>query len=753
MDAPLKIKVCHSFHGTVDSTMLVLAVICKDSPCLTGIFWVAPWISSKTRENVDTNKTNGTNHFPTSNIHSFIHSFHSMWRGANQCVTKKHRSHRRHRRENVENVEAILQRLRKGYAAAMDCVAAMHRLRTMTAATAAATSNDQSNDHPSWDLEQLRQVMHVARTTFENVILNDPIVQTLIPMLAKRMRGSQSKNTALVGSSSGWTSLSASHQKIIQEIVYLTLVNYADLLMAGLPASSSMQSTATSLLLDRGVIQHIPSISADNPEQTIWLDTNSTTPTLTNISVVVSETYQRIVAAYLDAVALDASDPTVYLKLAFAARKLDRIRTRRLQRHALERAKAGILYPWQNRTAQRAWNEFQQEEEQNVQFQIFTPSPQEDTTPPPAIVINLPRDSWLTMTRLVLRTCTNLTSGNATASVVSNHSKDMSTTSPRVQIYLSPLIGLSTSIWARIFPYLDVPSRNHCEMTCRALHTQLLLARAKIANEIDASQRLERQRQRLQQQQSTADNVQNPESQPHHTPALPRTVATSMDSIDGNNHTSNNHSLQPSVSDADTTEALSTGGQKRVSKRVRSQLITSGKRTERSYRRNSVEFCLLAATLGGPQRLDQFTRLRWRWGKIVERNESGAPTGTNEKKTGSWTTTASPTTASELAIQKGSVSSLTSFVQFYFPQDSGKQRPMTPSSCLFTILAHVSMHVDQVFSSEPGGTASLTSCLLECKFVWKELYSSIEQFSNYWQTIWLLWVLNHDRFRLDGTTN
>lgn len=675
-------------------------------------FWIFCWIGEKAQPNRHPEHEGFT---PNNNDNKF-----TMWRGANQQrVSKQQQRRSRRRRENVENVEVILQRFRKGYAAAMDCVAAMHRLGSMTAATATTSSNS--------DNDQLRQVMHVARKTFENVILYDPIVLTLVPAIAKSKRSCHFSNTKTLAVSSGWTALSASHQKIIQEIVYLTLVNYADLLMAGLPPASSSATASSSpsstSILDRGVIKRV-TCPFHNNQQNIWLDAStghSSTTEAVDVDVDVSETLRRIVAAYLDAVALDASDPTVYLKLAIAARRLDRIRTHRLQRHALERATkaALVVHPWQNRTAQRAWNEFQQQE-QEVVFETYNQSSHEDTTtPPPVIVINVPRDSWLTMARLVLRTCTNLTHGSA-VTVAATHSKHTSTTSPGIRIHLSPLIGLSTSLWARIFPYLDGLSRSNCEMTCRALHTQLLLARAKIANEIDASQRLERQRQRLQQQQqqqNTMSSFQNADSESNKSIALPTTIATTLDSNDDNND-NNNNALHPTVPDTSGTATLSAGAQKRVSKRVRSQLITSGKRSERMYRRNSIEFCLLAATLGAPQRLERFARLRLRWGKIVDRHDSDVPIAANEKNNASWMTTTTTTTG-ELAFQNGSASSLTSFIRWYFPQDVVDQRPLTPTACLFTMLAHISMHIDHVFSSETGGVASLTSCLLECKFIWK----------------------------------
>jgi hypothetical protein len=149
----------------------------------------------------------------------------------------------------------------------------------------------------------------------------------------------------------------------------------------------------------------------------------------------------------------------------------------------------------------------------------------------------------------------------------------------------------------------------------------------------------------------------------------------------------------------------------RASKRVRSQIITSGKRAERSARRNSTEYCLLAATLGCTAD-DKVYREALEKGldgdglPLGEQQNKGDRHGPPSLRRGA--SDKSPRYREE-ARERISESALTSFVERWGARNS------PPLGILVGFVAHVSLHLDDVFSSDPGGSMVLASCLLECE--------------------------------------
>ena len=90
---------------------------------------------------------------------------------------------------------------------------------------------------------------------------------------------------------------SSSHRSTVRERAYLSLVNYADLLVKACPVRGQGDG-----ILDRGVVFHVPRLS--------WKDES------------VEFTQRLALVALCDASKLDGSDATVWLKLACAARCL-----------------------------------------------------------------------------------------------------------------------------------------------------------------------------------------------------------------------------------------------------------------------------------------------------------------------------------------------------------------------------------------------------------------------------------------------
>ena len=133
---------------------------------------------------------------------------------------------------------------------------------------------------------------------------------------------------------------------------------------------------------------------------------------------------------------------------------------------------------------------------------------------------------------------------------------------------------------------------------------------------------------------------------------------------------------------------------KRVSKRVQSQIINSGKRHQRSLRRHSTEYCLLAAVLGCTSSDPAYRALlRASPTKDVSQfsQEGSRPQPLAHKKS-------------------ADVVSLRSFVE----EDS---MGVAPLPCLFRFVAKCSEDIAKVVASDPGGALLVASCLLDCKSV------------------------------------
>ena len=145
-------------------------------------------------------------------------------------------------------------------------------------------------------------------------------------------------------------------------------------------------------------------------------------------------------------------------------------------------------------------------------------------------------------------------------------------------------------------------------------------------------------------------------------------------------------------------------------KRVQSQIITSGKRTERSFRRNSTEYCLLAATLGCTANDEEHYRsvLREAQDEEAAKNDRRADAALLKQAA-----VERVSSAKEVALERLSDSSLHNFVKRV-----SSRRAISPLACLFDFVAHTSMHVSDVFCSDPGGSLVMSTCLLDCKLFW-----------------------------------
>jgi hypothetical protein len=148
----------------------------------------------------------------------------------------------------------------------------------------------------------------------------------------------------------------------------------------------------------------------------------------------------------------------------------------------------------------------------------------------------------------------------------------------------------------------------------------------------------------------------------------------------------------------------------RTSKRVQSQLITSGKLAERKAKRNSVEFCFLAAVLGSSKDDETYNsmlkqELDW---------DDSLPGGLLIRSMSSCDPSPMKAELKQVRDNAGfqaclGDASLTAFVVQWSATNSG------PMDILSHYLGHVAMNVEEVFTVDPESAEVLTSCIVECE--------------------------------------
>lgn len=162
----------------------------------------------------------------------------------------------------------------------------------------------------------------------------------------------------------------------------------------------------------------------------------------------------------------------------------------------------------------------------------------------------------------------------------------------------------------------------------------------------------------------------------------------------------------------------------RVSKRVQSQLLTSGKEAERSAKRNSIEYCLLRNILSCSASDSIYittcnTSIEWSSIPSLSQGTLHLKSLSTSKDVMQHSIEGSSLHKRNLAksieaTARGGRSSLHSFMERWSGCNSG------PFDLLWQFLVHVSLHVEDVFASETGGSMMLSSCFMDCKFFLSE---------------------------------
>lgn len=566
---------------------------------------------------------------------------------------------RNEKRRSTETVEAALSRLSKAYTSSMECIGALHKTDRMLQKEPSTTSHEA--------LATMERVATAARSTLEKAILLDPLVVPHIPTLYGTMRKLHDCHE------DRWKEVeelrpippvlsSVAHKTTIRELAYLALVNYSDLLQSCCPDRFTQRNTE--FLLDRGVVEKLPSLK----EHSCWKDEAQ------------EDTLRLAVTALCDASHLDGSDPTLWLKLACASRRLETLlelstvehsKHRRLQRYALERG-SSVLPPHlpPNRAIQRALNELMAEPEPTV----YESHP--ISNEPIKIVLDLPRYSWSMLGRMLLRAARE----GADYHVDHKHrpnNKQIQFGSPMIELNLSPMLVLPTPVLGRVCLFLDNGSIWRFEATCRALSVAIMSARAAMEETTIHSKIAEIPIPSPGKAVKDKKEVQGVEK---------KTEARKAPSND--NAAKENH---------------------RSSQRLRSQQITSGKKAERLGKRQSFDYCFIAATTGTT--IEEFK------GIIQDTNGDDSVrhllpgfdsmrSSANRRYYGG----ADPSSKRREAQDPIGESSLAAFVETWSKKNSG------PMDLMMQYLKHVAMNAEDVFASDPGGTVVLTSCILSCKY-------------------------------------
>ncbi len=138
----------------------------------------------------------------------------------------------------------------------------------------------------------------------------------------------------------------------------------------------------------------------------------------------------------------------------------------------------------------------------------------------------------------------------------------------------------------------------------------------------------------------------------------------------------------------------------RISKRVRSQLITTERQAERKSKRSSVEYCLLAGVLSCTAHNPFYT-------KMLKANQP-AVSRTSVEGSGSNRSPDARLLHPGFVNASCSPASLNEFIHRWSRRNSG------PRNVLHHLLTHISLNIAEVFEEE--STSTLSSCVIDCEF-------------------------------------
>ena len=361
--------------------------------------------------------------------------------GTTTTTNNNNKARRKKSRRSAETAEAAIARLSTSYNTAMEAVGALHRASAAIARARRSSLGPSggAGDNNNNDSEEaaMCRVARAARSALAESILMDPLVRPYAPTWAETAQaaGADVNANADDGRTGGASLTSAAHRSTVKELVYLVLVNYADLVTCGCCCTPPVAADASKSLLDRGTVRVLPALKTGSASggssclNCCWGGESE------------EDTKRLALVAYCDASELDRSDPTLWLKVACAARSLGRIvfagkvqrvsstssstsddnddesvddyylnhnpspallDYHRLERYALESGLSCLpsgAPP--NRAIVRAYRELQAQSDVTKVPRYLPVRSQQPETPP--IVIDLPRYSWSVAGRALMR--------------------------------------------------------------------------------------------------------------------------------------------------------------------------------------------------------------------------------------------------------------------------------------------------------------------------------------------------------------
>ena len=391
-------------------------------------------------------------------------------------------------RSQQETVEAALNRLSKAYSSAMACVGAWYRAERSQLLENAGEKTMADR------VANLRQVGQTARRTFEDGVLKDPLVaEQYAPLLLRALSEEQvfGKERSVSLRRKRVELSSQGHKNTVRKLAFLTLSNYADLLIAGSTKKNTDSTLESGLFQSLGTFSEHSCWALDAPSESQVMQENK----FGERSEPETTTVRLALTAYLDAAEIDDSDPTTFLKLAAAARRLGRLLGsqkhssiscaspmslrpyRRIERYALERAVSVLpasVPP--NRIAVRALEEWWNEEEKCALIEYEQRFPEiVEGTKISHEKLSIPRYSWSVVGRMLLRA----------VKYPALRQSGSYTPKPFITLHLSPLLALPSGALVRVIQYLEPAQICRFEATCRALSASIVSARAILDHEAE----------------------------------------------------------------------------------------------------------------------------------------------------------------------------------------------------------------------------------------------------------------------------
>jgi len=584
--------------------------------------------------------------------------------------------------------------------------------------------DDESDSFIMEQFDSIKRVSKAARDAFENALLSDPLIRGFCPTFAHVLQSTEQAAVAEEASLS-----SAAHQNNLKELTYASLINYADLLISTCACSQRdhQMEVKGGSILDRGIVPVLKAVECQDSiietgSNCVWHDIEQE-----------DRTIRLALVAYCDACDLDGSDPTSWLKLACAARimgkmlrnskaeqqqqnknvddesvevegreersneeleKYINLDFERLERLAVERGLTSLkngVPP--NRALVRAFRELEdrQMNRDHKPYMLMISRPRNDSA---ELRIDLSRYSWSTLGRNLLRACRegviskSHDGWNINKSWESSMSKTNDLALPTIRVEICPLFVLPGSVLLHLCQFLGGDSKN-LESTCRSLSVGIISARAMVEKDRNFKMK--------QMEQEMGDMLKETEA-------------------DEPVNESNN-----SKQDLSKQELLKFTH--RTSKRVQSQLMSSGKQAERSAKRKSVEYCLTSSIV--PCTIDHPDYRRcvnkdFNWDSLLplytysNMIKAMAKPTQNSKDDESVNKGDSSLVGDgnqrKLQCASNDTASMVNFMKRWSTANSGAR------DMLQRFLAHISCHVSAVYESENGNNNGLTQCIMDCKF-------------------------------------